>query len=105
MKKRGFSINELLIVFTIIYLLTSIVAIGYIKKKRKEERVFCTMNMKAIHYAIELYKNEHTKDTLFTKGIGIFNSERKKALAKYLQGNKFPKCPSGGKYGIDDDGN
>jgi len=105
MKKKGYSLNELLIVFTIIALFASIVALGYFRKKKKEEKVFCTMNMKAIHYAIELFKNENTKDNLFTKGSGLFDEKRKKALSKYLKGNKFPQCPSGGEYGIDDDGN
>ena len=64
MKRKGFSLIEMMIVIAIIGILLSFTVFSSITARQRIYRNICKDNLRRIHTVKELYANEHNKDDI-----------------------------------------
>lgn len=88
-KKRGFSIVELMIVFTVMGILAAISIPKAQRARARAQKTHCIENLRQLTGTIQTYLLEHRTET-----IPDLNG-----LGDYFQ--KEVLCPSGGEYSVD----
>jgi len=94
MKKKGFTLVEIMIVVAIIGILVTIAVPGFIKARRTSQGKACSENLTKIDGAVEnwaLDENQGTGDTCTISGDLVQANG-----TGYLKHS--PECPSGGTY-------
>ena len=89
MKKRGFTLMEVIIIMLIIVLLVAIAVPNYMKAQTEVKRVTCISNLQKMDEAIERYassENKSASDAVYLTTI----------IPEFLR--LRPTCPSRGSY-------
>ncbi len=91
LRKKGFTLVEIMIVIMIIGLLAAISMPSYKKAREDARKALCQQSQRVVREATEMYlfENAGAEDTLI-----------KRSLRDYFQDNEIPTCPSGGKLQI-----
>ena len=93
LKRKGFTLVEIMVVIFIIALLLSIAVPQWNRSRERTRRISCLTNLKSIDDAKSVIAiQEHLKN-----GDEVTEEE---LVPAFLKGNSFPDCPSGGTYTI-----
>ena len=90
MKKRGFTLVEIMIVVAIIGLLAAIAIPSFVRARETSQKNACINNLRQIDGAKDQWAIEHNKTT----GASVQKSD----ITGYLK--KWPTCPADGTYTI-----
>ena len=95
MKKRGFTLVEIMIVVAIIALLTAIAIPAFLQYRMDARRSLCVNNMRLLDHAKEVLaiKNGLTTGQAVATGGSSFEWA---ALNPYIDGNNLLSCPEDG---------
>ena len=88
MKKKGFTLIELMIVIAIIAILAAILVPNFLKARAQGVATACSANLKNIATAVEMYSTDNN---------GSYPTGLDKLTPTYLQA--LPSCSAGGNYG------
>jgi len=90
MKKRGFTLVEIMIVVAIIGLLAAIAIPSFVRARETSQKNACINNLRQIDGAKDQWAIEHNKTT----GASVNKTD----ITPYLK--KWPTCPASGTYTI-----
>lgn len=91
MRKRRFTLVEIMIVVAIIGLLAAIAVPNFVRSRKAARQKTCIENLRAIDFAKQNYAMENNVKVSVEPAEGN--------LTPYLKGN-MPNCPAGGTYTI-----
>lgn len=98
MKRRAFTLVEIMIVVLIIGILLSIAVPQWIQARESSRQKTCVSNLRQISDAKDLWAMEFRKNT----GDAVVQAD---LWPGYIKGDAFPACPASGTYTIDVVGN
>jgi prepilin-type N-terminal cleavage/methylation domain-containing protein len=93
MRRRGFTLVEIMIVILIIGVLLAIAVPQFLRAKEQSLSKVCIANLRDLEYAKELY----AMDNKLANGAPCTLPDLWPA---YLKGIAFPNCPAGGTYTV-----
>jgi len=93
LRRRGFTLVEIMIVVLIIGILLAIATPQWIKARESARQKSCLENLRQIAHAKETFAMENRKNT----GDAVVQAD---LWPVYIKGSAFPSCPSGGTYTI-----
>ncbi|MFA4944509.1 MAG: type II secretion system protein [Lentisphaeria bacterium] len=93
MKRRAFTLVEIMIVVAIIGLLAAIAIPSFIKARETSRKNACINNLRQIDGAIQQYIIENNLSEV--ADVPEYDSDE---LAEYYKGKVVPSCPGGGTY-------
>lgn len=93
LRRKGFTIIEVMIVVVIIGLLLGIAIPNYLNARTRTQKTTCISNQIEIDTAKELWAIENR----MAPGTAVTSAD---LWPTYLRGPNFPICPSGGVYAI-----
>lgn len=92
MRRRKFTLVEIMIVVAIIGLLAAIAIPNFIRARQAARANACIENMRAIDFAKVQWATENNGG----EGDSISNDN----VNLYVKGNEMPVCPAGGNYTV-----
>ncbi len=95
LRRRGFTLIEILVVVAIIAIVLSIVIPNLFRMISNSKRVVCIDNLRKIESAVE----QLAIDNKIHAGTNLSQQQEDEVYHSYLRSGK-PKCPSGGEYVI-----
>ncbi|MBV6459634.1 MAG: hypothetical protein HONBIEJF_02785 [Fimbriimonadaceae bacterium] len=93
MRRRAFTLIEMMIVVLILGILLAIAVPSWIKARENSRRTSCLRNLKKIEEAKEIFIVE----AKLKEGDAVGEDD---LHPTYIKGSAFPECPENGDYGI-----
>ena len=93
MRRRAFTLVEIMIVILIIGILLAIAVPQFLRAKEQSYQKVCVANLRDFEYAKELYAADNKLPNGAPCNIGDL-------WPTYLRGIAFPNCPEGGVYDV-----
>lgn len=93
MRRRAFTLIEMMIVVLILGILLAVAVPSWIKARESSRRTSCLSNLKKIEEAKEIFIVEAKLDA----GDAIAEDD---LFPTYIKGSGFPECPESGDYAI-----
>ena len=100
--KKGFTLVELVVVMAILAILAAIAVPKFTDQTAAAKKAACTANKRSIESALMLYYADNENEFPTEKDLSQWTGEEN-PLKEYGF-EEVPKCPSDGKYTMDDDG-
>lgn len=97
LRRRAFTLVEIMIVILIIAILLAVAVPQFIKARTQSWQKTCMSNMRQIDSAKEIFAGDNKLNNGAPVGQGDL-------WPTYIRGSNFPSCPGGGVYTIGDIG-
>lgn len=90
MKKRSFTLVEIMIVVAIIGLLAAIAVPNFVRSRNASRANVCIQNLRQMDHSKEQYAIENNAG----EGSAVADAD----ITPYIKGGAVPTCPAGGTY-------